>query len=151
MPSHWILKTEPPAYPFARLLAERRTVWDGISNALALRHLRAMAAGDRALIYHSGGERALVGLARISRAAYPDPRLGDPKRVVVEVTAERPLPRRVPLAAIKADPALAELGLVRQSRLSVVPVAPGQWRRLLAMAGASRGASPRAPGARRPS
>lgn len=142
MPSYWILKTEPSEYSFARLLAERRTVWDGISNALALQHLRAMSAGDRALIYHSGEERALVGLARISRAALPDPRLDDPRRVVVEVTAERPLPRAVTLAAIKADPTFGRLGLVRQSRLSVVPVSPAEWRRLLAMAGL-KGTDPR--------
>ncbi len=74
MPNCWILKSEPTVYSFACLLEERRTVWDGITNALALKHLRSMAPGDLALIYHTGDEKAAVGLARVARAAYPDPR-----------------------------------------------------------------------------
>ena len=136
MPSnYWILKSEPSTYSFADLQREKRTVWDGIANAQALINLRKMAKGDRALIYHSGDGTALVGLARIEKAAYPDPQLDDPKRVVVDVAAERPLPREVALAQIKSDPEFAELGLVRQPRLSVVPVPEAQWRRLLRMAG----------------
>jgi predicted RNA-binding protein with PUA-like domain len=138
MSSYWILKTEPSEYPFTRLVAERTAVWDGITNALALKHLREMSKGDRALVYHSGDERALVGLARIARGAYPDPGADDARRVVVDVTAERPLPNPVPLASIKADPAFQQLALVRQPRLSVVPVAPEQWQRLLAMGGLRR-------------
>lgn len=134
-PRYWILKTEPSAYSYDQLERDGRTVWDGISNAQALIHLRSMKAGDRALVYHSGGPKELVGLARIATAAYPDPKAGDPKLVVVDIAADRRLPRPVPLAAIKADPVFAELGLVRQSRLSVVPVPPDRWRRLLAMAG----------------
>jgi predicted RNA-binding protein with PUA-like domain len=138
MPNFWILKSEPSAYSFADLIREGRTAWNGVTNALALKHLRSMAAGDHALIYHTGDEKAAVGLARIVRAAYPDPKLDDPKLVVVDVQADRPLPKPVPLAAVKADPAFADLGLVRMPRLSVVPVAADQWKRLLAMAGVGK-------------
>jgi predicted RNA-binding protein with PUA-like domain len=134
--SYWILKTDADTYPFDRLVSERRTVWDGVSNALALKHIRSMAKGDHALIYHSGDEKALVGLARIVSDPYPDPKAKDSKLAVVEVEAGERLARPVTLAAIKADPAFAELGLVRMSRLSVIPVPPEQWKRLLAMAGA---------------
>ena len=133
MARHWVLKTEPSEYGFPDLVRERRTRWEGVSNPVALKHLRSMLEGDGALIYHTGNEKALVGRARIASAPYPDP--SDPKLVVVDVEAGQPLPRAVPLAAIKADPAFAELGLVRVPRLSVVPVEPGQWERLLAMVG----------------
>jgi predicted RNA-binding protein with PUA-like domain len=139
MASYWILKTEPGEFSFQQLSAERTAVWDGITNALALKHLRAMATGDRALIYHTGDEKALVGLALITRGAYPDPKQNDPKRVVVDVAANRPLARPVPLAEIKEDPAFADLGLVRISRLSVVPVPAAQWTRLLALGGKGAG------------
>jgi predicted RNA-binding protein with PUA-like domain len=134
MARHWVLKTEPSEYAFADLVRERRTRWEGVSNAVALKHLRSMLEGDDALIYHTGNEKAAVGLARIASAPYPDP--SDPKLVVVDIEAGWPLARPVTLAQIKADPAFAELGLVRIPRLSVVPVEPGQWKRLLAMAGA---------------
>jgi predicted RNA-binding protein with PUA-like domain len=134
MARHWVLKTEPSEYGFADLVRERRTRWEGVSNPVALKHLRSMLEGDDALIYHTGNEKALVGLARIAGAPYPDP--SDPKLVVVDVVPVKPLPRAVTLAEIKAEPAFAELGLVRVPRLSVVPVEPAQWKRLLAMAGA---------------
>ena len=135
MAGHWILKTEPSAYSFSRLQREGRAVWDGVTNPLALKHLREMAVGDDVLIYHTGDEKAAVGFARVARAAYPDPKAGDPRRVVVDVEAGRPLPKPVPLAAVKADPAFADLALVRMGRLSVVPVPAAQWKRLLAMGG----------------
>jgi predicted RNA-binding protein with PUA-like domain len=134
MPNYWILKTDADTYPFDRLVSERRAVWDGVSNALALKHIRSMAKGDHAFIYHSGDEKALVGLARIVSDPYPDPKGDDPKLAVVDVEAGDRLPRPVTLAAIKADPAFAELGLVRMSRLSVVPVPADQWQRLLSLA-----------------
>ena len=134
MARHWVLKTEPSEYAFADLVRERRTRWEGVSNPVALKHLRSMLEGDDALIYHTGNEKAAVGLARIASAPYPDP--SDPKLVVVDIEAGQPLARPVTLAQIKAEPAFAELGLVRVPRLSVVPVEPGQWKRLLAMAGA---------------
>jgi predicted RNA-binding protein with PUA-like domain len=135
MPASWVLKTDADTYSFDDLERERRAVWDGVTNALALKHIRSMAKGDLALIYHSGDEKALVGLARIASAPYADPKAKDPKLVVVDVEADRRLPRSVPLAAIKADPAFKDLGLVRMSRLSVVPVPPAEWKRLIGMAG----------------
>lgn len=135
MPAFWILKSDPEVYPFSRFLEERRTVWDGVSNPVALRHLGSMAPGDRALIYHSNVGKDLVGLARVVSRPYPDPKRKDPKLLVVDLEAERALPRPVPLAAVKADPAFADLGLVRMPRLSVIPVTPPQWRRLLELAG----------------
>jgi predicted RNA-binding protein with PUA-like domain len=130
---HWVLKTEPSEYGFPDLVRDRRTRWEGVSNPVALKHLRSMLVGDDALIYHTGNEKAVVGLARVASAPYPDPR--DPKLVVVDVEPVKPLPRAVPLAAIKAEPAFADLGLVRVPRLSVVPVEPALWKRMLAMAG----------------
>lgn len=133
--ARWILKSEPSVYSFQDLERDRRTVWDGITNAQALINLRAMQPGDQAMIYHSGDGKELVGLARITSAAYPDPKGDNPKHVVVDIEPVRPLARLVSLAAIKAEPAFADLGLVRQGRLSVVPVNAEQWRRLLKMAG----------------
>lgn len=135
MARHWILKTEPSAYGFSDLVRDRRTRWEGVSNAVALKHLRSMLEGDDALIYHTGNEKSLIGLARIASAPYPDPSQKDPRLVVVDIEAGKALPRQVSLAEIKADPAFQDLGLVRLSRLSVVPVEPDQWKRLLAMAG----------------
>ena len=138
MPAYWILKTEPTTYSFERLLKDRRTVWDGVSNPLALKHLGEMAVGDQVLVYHTGDEKAAVGLARVVRAAYADPKANDSKLVVVDLEAGHPLPKPVTLAAVKADPAFADLALVRMGRLSVVPVKPEQWKRLLAMADEKR-------------
>ncbi len=133
--SYWLLKTEPQAYSYADLLREGGTVWDGVTNNVALKHLRTMQPGDQALIYHTGDERRAVGLAEVTSAPYPDPRQDDPRLVVVDVRPLRLLPCPVDLATIKADPFFAEFALVRQGRLSVVPVTPEQWARLLAMAG----------------
>ncbi len=132
----WIFKTEPESYSFADLVRDGGTVWDGISNNAALLHLRAARPGDQVLIYHTGDERRAVGIAEVTSAPYPDPQLNDPKLVVVDVRPLRALPRPVTLAAIKADPFFADFALVRQGRLSVVPVTEEQWARLLAMADA---------------
>jgi predicted RNA-binding protein with PUA-like domain len=132
--NHWILKTDADTYAFDHLVRERRAVWDGVSNALALKHIRSMAAGDQVFIYHSGDEKALVGLARVVSDPYPDPKAKDPRLYVVDIEAGDRLARPVTLAEIKADPAFAELGLVRMSRLSVIPVPAEQWKRLLKMA-----------------
>ena len=137
MAGYWILKTDADTYPFEQLERERRAVWDGVTNALALKHIRSMAKGDHALIYHSGDDKALVGLARIVSDPYPDPKSDDPMLVVVDIEAGRRVPRPVTLAEVKADPAFADLGLVRMSRLSVIPVPPDQWKRLLSLAGAA--------------
>lgn len=135
MANHWILKTEPTTYSFDDLLREATTVWDGVRNPLALRHIRAMRRGDRVLLYHSGKEKAAVGLATVSSAPYPDPAAQDEKIVVVDLEAGRRLRTPVTLKTIKADPAFRDLALVRMPRLSVIPVPVVLWRRLLALGG----------------
>ena len=120
--AHWILKTEPSTYSFQDLVKAKRAVWDGVSNPVALRNMREMAVGDEVIIYHTGDEKACVGFARVVKAAYPDPKQKDPKLVVVDLEAGKPLARPVTLAEIKADPVFSDLALVRQGRLSVVPV-----------------------------
>jgi predicted RNA-binding protein with PUA-like domain len=131
----WLLKTEPDHYSYADLERDGATIWDGVANNTALMHIRTMQPGDLALIYHTGDQRQAVGLAEITSPPYPDPRAGDPKLVVVDLRPLRRLPQPVTLAAVKADPAFADFALVRQGRLSVVPVTPEQWRKLLGMAG----------------
>src|SRR5881296_3733524 len=135
MNNFWLLKTEPDQYSYADLVRDGATVWDGVSNNAALKHMRAMQPGDLALFYHSGDERRAVGLAEVTSAAYPDPHAGDPRLVVVNIKPLRSLAKPVTLAAVKSDPAFADFALVRQSRLSVVPVTREQWERLLALAG----------------
>ena len=131
----WLLKTEPDHYSYADLERDGATIWDGVANNTALMHIRTMQPGDLALIYHTGDQRQAVGLAEITSPPYPDPRDGDLKLVVVDLRPLRRLPQPVTLAAVKADPAFADFALVRQGRLSVVPVTPEQWRKLLGMAG----------------
>lgn len=135
MSGRWIVKTEPSSYSWDSLERDGTTAWDGVRNAQALIHLRAMREGDRVLVYHSGADKALVGLARVTRGPYPDPASGDPKFVAVDIAAERPLARRVALAEIKGIRALAKLALVRQGRLSVLPVSADEWRTLMKLAG----------------
>lgn len=130
MPRHWLLKTEPSAYSWDDLTREKTATWDGVSNPVALAHLAAMKRGDNTLIYHTGREKAVVGLARVTRSAYPDPGASDPKRIVVDIEAVRALSRAVPLAEIKADALFANSPLVRQGRLSVVPLTDEQFARL---------------------
>ena len=130
---HWLFKEDPSHYSFDQLLREKRTVWEGVSNNLALQHLRRVRKGDRAFCYHTGGEKAVVGVMRIVSNPYPDPGRGEPRWVVVEVEAERRLRRPVTLGEIKGHPELSRLDLVRLPRLSVMPVAPAQWKRLMAM------------------
>ncbi|HEY4100277.1 MAG TPA: EVE domain-containing protein [Gemmatimonadales bacterium] len=124
MPSSWILKSEPSTYSWDDLVRDGKTVWDGVTAPAALIHLRAMKSGDEALIYHSGDDRAIVGIARITRGGYPDPKLDDPKRAVVDVAPVHPLRTPVTLAQIKGDKRLATMALVRISRLSCMPVTP---------------------------
>jgi predicted RNA-binding protein with PUA-like domain len=124
----WLLKTEPSAYAYDDLEREGSAVWDGVSNPVALRNLRSMQVGDRVLIYHTGDEKAAVGLARVTRAAYPDPKQKNPKVVVVDLEAEGRLKRSVSLAEMKALAVFAESPLVRQGRLSVVPLSAAQWK-----------------------
>lgn len=131
----WLLKTEPTTYSFEQLVEAGHATWDGVRNPTALRHLRSMSAGDEVMIYHSGKSPEVVGLARVTRAAYPDPSAGNPKLVVVDLAPLRALPRPVPLSAIKADPRLLTMDLVRISRLSVMPVSKAQWGIILKAGG----------------
>jgi predicted RNA-binding protein with PUA-like domain len=135
MPGFWIVKTEPSTYSYDDLERQKTAVWDGVKNNLALKHLRQMKPGDRVLVYHTGDEKAVVGVAAVVSQPYPDPKLKDAKRTVVDLKADRPLPQPVPLAEIKRDRAFADLGLVRMGRLSVMPASAEQFRRLLALGG----------------
>lgn len=131
--NHWLLKTEPSTYAWGDLVRERRATWDGVSNPTALSHLRAMRKGDEAFVYHTGDEKAIVGIARVVSDPYPDPKLSDPKRVVVDLEPVRALKAPVTLASVKADTRFADFALVRISRLSVMPVTASQWESLQAL------------------
>jgi predicted RNA-binding protein with PUA-like domain len=126
----FLLKTEPTTYSFLDLVRDKRTTWDGISNPVALKHLRTVKPGDVLLIYHTGDEKQVVGLARADSDPYPDPKLGDPKRVVIDVVAGRPLAKPVPLAAFRADAILKTTDVVRLPRLSVSPLTAEQLKRV---------------------
>jgi predicted RNA-binding protein with PUA-like domain len=131
--AYWLMKSEPGSYGWADLLRDGGAEWDGVRNPAARLHLKAMAAGDEAFFYHSGADKAVVGVMRIARAAAPDPR--DAAWVSVRVEPVRPLPAPVTLKAIKAEPGLAAMELIRQSRLSVSPVRAEEWAAVLALAG----------------
>jgi predicted RNA-binding protein with PUA-like domain len=126
----WLLKTEPSSYSYDDLEREGRARWDGVRNPAALRNLRAMKKGDRVLVYHTGDEKAVVGTAEVVKEAYPDPRYGGGTLVVVDVEPRGRLARPVTLGEIKAMPEFAGSPLVRQGRLSVVPIAAAQGRAL---------------------
>jgi predicted RNA-binding protein with PUA-like domain len=128
----WLLKTEAGTYGYADLEREGRAVWDGVKNPVALRNLRSMKEGDAVAIYHTGDERAAVGLAEVVRAAYPDPKKGDPKLVVVDLVPRGRFKRPVTLDEIKSLALFKDSPLVRQGRLSVVPLTAAQWKALTA-------------------
>jgi len=129
--AYWLLKTEPSDYAYADLEADQGTLWDGVSNNLALKHLRQIRRGDEALIYHTGGERVVVGIAKVTSDPFPDPERDNARLVVVEVKPKRRLAKPIPLADIKSDPELKDFDLVRLPRLSVMPVTETVWKRLL--------------------
>lgn len=131
--SRWLLKTEPTEFSFDDLEKDGMAVWDGISNNLALMHLRAMKKGDELLVYHSGSEKAVVGTARVSRSAYPDPKKEDPKMVVIEIQPGKKLTHPVRLTEIRKRKEFESFDLVRISRLSVIPVPDKIWHTLLKM------------------
>lgn len=131
--AYWLLKSEPDSYGWDDLVRDGATEWDGVRNAAAAKHLRAMAPGDLALFYHSGKDKAAVGIATITRAAKQDGE--DGRWVSVAVAPDRPLPCPVTLAAMKGEAKLADLPMLRQSRLSVSPVGEVEWAVLTAMAG----------------
>jgi predicted RNA-binding protein with PUA-like domain len=130
-----LLKTEPAEYAFEDLVRDGKTVWDGVTNSLALMYLRAMRKGEDLLIYHTGTVRAIVGLARAASIPYPNPGKRDPRLTVVDVVPVRELTRPVPLAVIKTRRAFGTFELVRLPRLSVMPVPPAIWKAILKLAG----------------
>jgi predicted RNA-binding protein with PUA-like domain len=131
--AQWLMKSEPGTYGWADLVRDGATLWDGVRNPAARLHLRAMKRGDEAFFYHSGDERAVVGIMRVTGEAQPDPK--DPDWAAVPVEPVRPVDPPVTLKAIKAEPKLAAMELIRQSRLSVSPVREEEWAAVLAMAG----------------
>jgi len=120
--ARWLVKTEPSTYSYADLVREGRTAWSGVKNAAAQIHLRAMRVGDEVLVYHTGEVKSVVGRARVARAPYPDPGAAKASLVAVDLVPVAPLRRVVTLGEIKAEPLCAAWDLVRQSRLSVMPV-----------------------------
>ena len=123
--NYWLVKTEPDSYSWSALVKDKKTVWDGVRNFQARSNLKKMEKGDIVLVYHTGGEKAVVGMAHVSKSAYPDPK--DAEWVVVELTPDKPLKKPVTLAQIKSDKRLTDMVLVRASRLSVQPVKPAEF------------------------
>ena len=127
---NWLFKEEPTHYSFDDLVRDGKTSWTGVKNPLAQKHLRAVEKGDRIFFYHTGGEKAVVGIARARGGAYPDPADKTGKLYAVDVEPVQKLNQPVTLAAIKADKAFADLPLVRMPRLSVMPIGDAQWDRI---------------------
>ena len=134
MPNHWLFKTEPSVYSFQQLQKDKKTVWDGVSNNLALKNLKDIKKGELIFIYHTGDEKAAVGVAKALGGAYPDPSKKNSKLLVVDVEAVKPLPKPVTLAQVKAEKQLANFDLVRNSRLSIMKVSDQQWQIMEGMA-----------------
>jgi predicted RNA-binding protein with PUA-like domain len=132
---NWLLKTEPNEYSYTDLEKENTAVWDGVKNALALKNMRTMRTGEEVFIYHTGKERRIVGIAQVANIAYPDPKLTDAKRLVIDIRAVRKLPEPITLAQIKQDDNMKGFELLRLPRLSIVPVLPQYWQHLLEIAG----------------
>ena len=137
---NWLFKEEPTHYSFDELTNETHTVWSGVKNPLAQKHLRSVKKGDRIFYYHTGDEKSVVGIARALGDAYPDPNDKTGKASVVDVAPVKKLPRPVTLAEIKADRRFADFPLVRISRLSVMPVSDAEWERIEGMAHKAGGA-----------
>lgn len=133
--AYWLVKSEPGAWSWQQQVDAGTTQWDGVRNHQAVNNLKAMRVGDRVLFYHSGEAREIVGIVEVARAYYPDPNDSSGRFGMVDVRTVGPLPRPVTLAAIKADPRLQNLALVRQSRLSVVPIDDEAWALICGMGG----------------
>jgi len=133
--ARFLVKTEPSTYSFADLVRDKSTVWDGVSNPVACRNLATIRKGDTVIVYHTGDEKQAVGLATAACDAYPDPKLNNPKRPVVDLKPDRALKKPVTLAAAKADAVLKGNELARLPRLSVIPFTEAQFQRLLKLAG----------------
>jgi predicted RNA-binding protein with PUA-like domain len=125
--NYWLLKTEPHCYSYADLERDKKTTWDGIANNLALKYMREVKKGDLAFIYHTGDERAVVGVCEVTSDPYVDPKLNDPKMVAFDIKPKRKLSKPVTLGEIKAHSGLQEFLLVKMGRLSVLPVTAEQW------------------------
>jgi predicted RNA-binding protein with PUA-like domain len=136
----WLVKEEPDHYGYDQLARDGTTRWAGVKNPLAQKHLRGIRRGDRIFYYHTGGQKAVVAVAKAASDAYPDPDDPDGRLHVVDIAAVRPLPRPVTLAEIKADKAFADFPLVRLSRLSVMPVTDAEWARIERMSARAAGA-----------
>ncbi len=134
MPNYWLLKTEPGTYSYADLERDGKAVWDGVTNPLALKHLRTMKKGDLAFIYHTGDEKQIVGIADVASDPYPDPKQKDAKLAAVDLKPREKLKRPVTLAEVKAHKEFADWELVRMGRLSVMPVDSKRWQRICQMA-----------------
>jgi len=127
---NWLFKEEPSHYSFDALVKDKKTVWSGVRNPLAQKHLHSVKKGDAIFYYHTGDEKSVVGIARAMGDAYADPKDKSGKAAVVDVAPVKTLTRPVTLAEIKADPAFKDFALVRISRLSVMPVSAAEWRRI---------------------
>ena len=134
MATRWLFKTEPSVYSYQQLVKDKKTMWDGVKNNLALKNLKDIKKGDEILIYHTGDEKAAVGIARALGGAYPDPSQKNPRLLVVDIEAVKVLPRPVTLAEVKANKKLANFDLVRLSRLSIMKVSDDQWVTMEGMA-----------------
>lgn len=132
--NHWLVKSEPETYSWADLVRDRRTDWTGVRNFAARLHLKGMAVGDEVFFYHSGEARSIVGLAKVTKPFFPDTTADEEGWVAIELVPVKPLPNPVTLAAIKAVPALKDMKLVRESRLSVSPVTPAEFAQILKLA-----------------
>lgn len=131
MPSYFLAKSEPETYSFQRLVEEKKAVWDGVRNFEARNNLRKMKKGDIVLFYHSGEDKSVVGIAKVRKEAYPDPTSTDGDWSAVDLEPVKPLAEPVSLAAMKADSDLDGLALLKKSRLSVLPVSPAHFSRIL--------------------
>jgi predicted RNA-binding protein with PUA-like domain len=140
---NWLFKEEPTHYGFDALVNDTQAVWSGVKNPLAQKHLHAVKKGDRIFYYHTGDEKAVVGIAKALGDAYTDPNDKTGKAAVVDVAPVKKLPRPVTLAEIKADPSFKMFPLVRISRLSVMPVTDAEWKRIEAISAETPPESPR--------
>lgn len=135
---HWLVKQEPEDYSWSDLVRDGKTQWTGVRNFQARNNLRQMKVGDKVLFYHSGKEKSVVGIAHVAKAAYPDPTVDDPSWIAVDIKPVKPLSRPVALADIRANAKLSNLLLIRQSRLSVMPVAQEDFEEILRMVGGKK-------------
>ncbi|HMA81263.1 MAG TPA: EVE domain-containing protein [Candidatus Binatia bacterium] len=134
MATRWLFKTEPSVYSYQQLVKDKKTMWDGVGNNLALKHLKDIKKGEQIFIYHTGDEKAAVGVAKALGGAYPDPSKGNPRLLVVDIEPVRALPRPVTLAEVKAHPKLKNFDLVKNSRLSIMKLTDEQWEIMEGMA-----------------